>query len=108
MPEIKIETKTKELSRKTVLEYSGKCKIRYFWDSHGKLTPFETDSNKNHTITGNLRIEEVETETTFEYSGTHKFIDWELWLDDEKLETDVYEYRINKTCLSVKVAIGWG
>ena len=52
----------KELRREKVWEFEGQVRIKYYWDSHGDLCPFETTSCKNRTLSGKFYIEEVEVE----------------------------------------------
>ena len=106
--ELTFDLKETELSRKTLWECEAKCKIMYYWDSHGKLKPFETEDKKNHIVSGNFKLQEVEIEWDLPYTGKHSFTTWELWLDDEKIESDVYQYTFNKNYITVKVAIGQG
>ena len=99
--------KTNE-TRETLFEKSGvDLKVKFYWDSHGKLVEFigfndkKSFSKKN----ANVRVENY-CYTAFESN----FEDWGLFLDDKKLNGNVYRYSYNpnNNVLHVKFVVGWG
>lgn len=98
----------KELRREKVWEFEGKVRIKYYWDSHGKLSPFETSSCKNRTLSGKFYIEEVEVEEEFKYSGPIKFVSDTLYCNGQEVEGEAYKWSWGEKSGTVSLVCGWG
>lgn len=97
-----------EIRRERVWEFEGKVRIKYYWDSHGKLSPFETSSFKNHTLSGKFYIEEVETETDWKYGGKQTTVSDTLYCNGQKVEGEAYKWSWGEKSGTVTLVIGWG
>lgn len=99
----------KELSRKKLWEFEGQVRIKYYWDDNrGDISPFETTSCKNRTLSGKFYIEEVETETTYQYSGPIKFVSTTLYCNSQEVEGEVYKWSWGQKSGTVSLICGWG
>ena len=98
----------KELRREKIWEFEGQVRIKYYWDSHGDISPFETTSCKNRTLSGKFYIEEVEVETTYQYSGPIKFVSATLYRNGQEVEGEVYKWSWGQKSGTVSLICGWG
>lgn len=90
--EIRLETEKKVL-----------VKILPEWDSHGDRSLFDNPYTKFGTakiVASN--VENTIGDTNFETE------EWDLYINDEKISGDVYEYSLNGMVLTIHLTIGWG
>lgn len=99
-----VKTYYEPISETVICEFEGKRHIEYFWDSHGKLTPFETADKKNHYKSGKFKVVEVRYYWWCEGDTKREFSTWKLYCNDKLIESDIYEVLKTK----IKVVVGWG
>lgn len=106
--EFKIEVK--ELSREVLFEKDAvTIKVEFFWDSHGKMFPFDGGPKHKKTFskkTAAVKIEKV----TFKYNDiAHTFESWNLYVDGVRFEAEVSKFHYDGfSTIKVKAVVGAG
>lgn len=90
------------ISTKVVCEFDGRRHLEHFWDSHGKLIPFAQD--RNCYKTGHFEVIEIVEDISYYGGKPVRFSRWDLYLNGEKIASDVYEVLKTK----IKIVVGWG
>lgn len=85
-----------------ICEFDGRRHLEHFWDSHGKLIPF--DEHKNCWKSGHFKVVEVVEDISYFDNEPVRFARWDLYLNEEKIASDVYEVLKTK----IKIIVGWG
>ena len=111
--EINMDELCKVVSKKeTTLFKKDDIKIRvsYFWDSHGKLVKWDRDGKHSKTFNGNAKITQIELVRDWKYGGIMNEEHWNLNINGEKIDGDVYgySYNPNSNILNLKLVCGWG
>jgi len=104
----------KELSRKDTVLFQKdniKVKVKYYWDSHGRLVPWHGDNEKqSETYKGNVEITKKEIVREYKYGGIHNEEYWNLRVNGKEFSADVksYNYNPGTNVVKVKLICGWG
>ena len=110
---ISFEDEMKEISRTTKLDRNvEKVKLNFYWDSHGKLVPWEVDGKTSKTYNSvHVKLEEIVQQ--FQIDDGCKPIDFTFWdvkINGESVRAiDCYEYYTTSTGMLVfKMIVGQG
>ena len=105
-----LEMTIKEVGRETIYEgLRSKVKLNYYWDSHGKLIPWENDGQKSKTFE-NVKVKVDEVERTIPSIGDYKWKEWQVTLNGERVNAlDCCEYYTTQSGTMVfKMIVGQG
>ncbi len=102
-----LEPKPMEVQRtlvetNVICEFDGRRHLEHYWDSHGKLVPFDT--HKNCYKNGHFKVVEIVEDVSCFGGEPVRFSRWDLYFNGEKIATDVYEVLKSK----IKIVVGWG
>ena len=105
---IQIQWDVKIVSTKVLFELPNtRLTVKYYWDSHGTLVPWEYNNRKTLTRS-NVKVQLVEEVYTIN-DLAHEFTRWDLYINDEKFPIEIVHYRIDVfENVTVKAAVGAG
>ena len=92
-----------------------RVRLNFYWNAHGKriLWNDSVEEQKNYSR-AKVRIEKYSFTENYEYSGSHDFEVWRLYVNDRLIAGDVTHFRwtededkVVKSC-SIKLDCGWG
>lgn len=84
---------------------------RNYWDSHGKLIPWEDDfGHKQKTIKNcHIKIEKIIRKEHWKYSGDSETEFWNVYINGVKDNGDCYGYcQTDSKKVNIKMIYGWG
>lgn len=108
------DVETEEISKVVKIDNKvfPKVKLNFYWDSHGKLIPWENDDNKKSVMFNNAKVllEEVTTRWFFSKDNYTDWSEWRVTINDERIKAiDCYEYYTTSTgTLVFKMIVGQG
>lgn len=105
-----IRFQTTSKTEKTLFESENiNLKINFFWDSHGKMIPWELDGKKSMSRK-NASVKIVEVKQTYDITGDSVFTSWVVYVNGSFVSGDIARYSTtqNGTMLNIKSVVGSG
>lgn len=110
-----IELKAEVLSKKEkILFEKEECNVKasFYWDSHGKLIPWENEEGKKNIIQKNckVKVNQLKQKIDYGFDKPYDIETWTLYVNGKEIEGDVngYNYNPNTNTINLKLILGWG
>ena len=110
---VDMKDEIKEISKKVIFQSKRNIdtvEIKYFWDSHGTLTPFTNDEGKKSKTLHNVdfRVERITQELYMEHVPVQTFEQDVVYINGVRQNWGVHNFSGTYAKLRVKAVVGWG